>query len=61
MDRSEYDKLIDWCRKKIAQQNKQYCSSKYKSGYEDAMKAVMSKLHSEKEYTEDNNGQRKAD
>ena len=54
MDKYEYDQLINWCRKKLEQQNKQYRSDKYKSGYADAMRAVMSKLHDEKEkkYTE---------
>lgn len=50
MNKSKLDELIDWCRQKIAYQDKQYCSDKYKQGYEDAMKAVMSKLHSEKEH-----------
>lgn len=53
MDKHDCDKLIDWCRKKLEQQNKQYCSNKYKSGYADAMKAVMSKLHDEKKYREE--------
>jgi hypothetical protein len=54
MDKYEYNQLIDWCKKKLEQQNKQCCSNKYKSGYADAMRAVMSKLHDEKErkYTE---------
>lgn len=50
MDNKKLDEFIDWCKQKLAYQNKQYCSDKYKSGYEDAMKAVMSKLHSEKEH-----------
>lgn len=45
--------LIDWCREKLEFKRRQYCSDKYKQGYEDAMNAVMSKLsdieHKEKE------------
>lgn len=37
-----YRELIDWCRAKIKSHNSM--SDKYKRGYEDAMRAVMSKL-----------------
>lgn len=51
MDDKKLDELIDWCRQKLAYQKRQFSSDKYKQGYEDAMKAVMSKLHSEKAST----------
>lgn len=49
MDKAKYDGLIDWCKEKLAKLKRQYLSDKYKQGYEDAMHAVMSKLHEEKE------------
>lgn len=48
MNNEKFDELIKWCRFKITQLHKGFHSSKYEQGYEDAMKAVMSKLHSEK-------------
>ena len=51
MKNNELIGLIDWCRQKLAYQKAEFYSDKYKKGYEDAMKAVMSKLHSEKKVT----------
>lgn len=52
MDNKKLDELIDWCRQKIANIKKECrrgcLSFNYMSGYEDAMKVVMSKLHGEK-------------
>lgn len=50
MTKQECDSLIDWCRNKVEQQAKQHNSDKYKHGYADAMRAVMSKLHDEKKH-----------
>lgn len=49
MDNAKYNELIGWCREKLEKLKRQYLSDKYKRGYEDAMRAVMSKLHDEKE------------
>ena len=49
MDKSKHDRLIEWCKEKLAKLKRQHLSDKYKQGYEDAMKAIMSKLHDEKE------------
>lgn len=47
---NEYDKAIDWCRKKIETTKKyRVLSGKRFEGYEMAMLQVMSYLHCEKE------------
>jgi hypothetical protein len=60
MTNAELNEMIDWCRKKIQQeQSKPFgMRSKELAGYTTAMKAVMSYLHSLKEANDD---QRKAD
>ena len=47
---SELEEMIDWCRKKIESEKHSYdgCTGKRMEGYEKAMKAVMSYLHSKK-------------
>lgn len=55
MDRDIYTwrDLIDWCREKLEFKRRWSGSDKYKQGYEDAMRAIMSKLsdieHKERE------------
>jgi predicted DNA-binding WGR domain protein len=44
----EIDELLAWCRNKLNSAKKRLVSEKYKSGYEDAMLAVMSYLHDKK-------------
>ena len=47
MTNYELDEMINWCRKKLS--NKPFeLTGKRKEGYEQAMKAVMSYLHSKK-------------
>lgn len=47
MSIEELDMIIDWCRKKIADEKwTRRLNSKTLDGYEIAMKAVMSYLHS---------------
>jgi hypothetical protein len=60
MSNAELNEMIEWCRKKIRQeQSKPFgMRSKELNGYKTAMRAVMSYLHSLKEA---NNEQRKAD
>ena len=51
MTDNELNKMIDWCRKKLANEKNNLfgLSGKRLEGYEQAMKAVMSYLHSMKE------------
>jgi hypothetical protein len=53
-----YRELVDWCREKIEFKRRWSASEKYLTGYEEAMRAVMSKLHDleKKEKGEKNNG-----
>ena len=46
----ELDEIIDWCRKKLVDKKKNLYSlnSKRMEGYEQAVEAVMSYLHSRK-------------
>ena len=46
----ELNKIIDWCRKKLANEKRNPCglTGKRMDGYEQAMKVVMSYLHSMK-------------
>lgn len=50
MTNYELDGMIDWCRKKLANEksNPFGLSGKRMEGYEEAMKVVMSYLHSKK-------------
>ena len=52
----ELNEMIDWCRRKLANEKKNHfgLSGKRMEGYEQAMKSVMSYLHSKKE--RDGNG-----
>lgn len=54
MTNKELDEMIDWCRKKLDLEKHSYdgCTGKRMEGYEKAMKAVMSYLHSKKESVE---------
>lgn len=51
MRETELNEMIDWCRKKLANEksNPYGLSGKRLQGYEQAMLAVMSYLHSRKE------------
>ena len=46
----ELNEIIDWCRKKLANEKRNPCglTGKRIEGYEQAMKVVMSYLHSMK-------------
>ena len=57
----ELDEIIDWCRKKLANEKRNPCglTGKRIEGYEQAMKVVMSYLHSRK--GGEGNEQRKTD
>lgn len=46
----EIDEMIDWCRKKLSDEKKNPfgLTGKRLEGYEQAMKSVMSYLHSKK-------------
>ena len=46
----ELNEIIDWCRKKLANEKRNPCglTGKRMEGYEQAMKVVMSYLHSRK-------------
>ena len=46
----ELNEIIDWCRKKLANEKMNPCglTGKRMEGYEQAMKVVMSYLHSRK-------------
>ena len=48
---SELDEMVDWCRRKLSvEKSKPYGSNgKRMEGYEEAMKSVMSYLHSMKD------------
>ena len=48
MTNHEIDEMIDWCRKKLTNKNQTGLSGKRLEGYETAIKAVMSYLHSKK-------------
>ena len=50
MKDNELNEMIDWCRKKLANEKKNPfdLSGKRLDGYEQAMKSVMSYLHSKK-------------
>lgn len=50
MKDNELNEMIDWCRKKLANEKKNPfgLSGKRLDGYETAMKSVMSYLHSKK-------------
>lgn len=50
----ELNEMIDWCRNKLANEKKNPCglSGKRLEGYEQAIKSVMSYLHSKKEGAE---------
>ena len=50
MSDKELDEIIDWCRKKLANEksNPWGLTGKRMEGYEQAMKVVMSYLHSRK-------------
>lgn len=56
MNEKELNEMIDWCRKKLADEKKKpvgfRLTSKSMDGYEKAIKAVMSYLHSMKEGNE---------
>ncbi len=45
----ELNEMIDWCRNKLANEKKYGLTGKRMEGYEQAMKAVMSYLHSKKD------------
>ena len=47
----ELNEIIDWCRKKLANEKRNPCglTGKRMEGYEQAMKVVMSYLHSRKD------------
>lgn len=49
MTAREIDELLAWCRKKLDSLRGQSRSEKYKTGYEEAMLAVMSYLHGQKQ------------
>ena len=52
MSENELNEMIDWCRKKLADEKKKplgfRLTSKNMEGYEKAIRAVMSYLHSKK-------------
>lgn len=48
MSNEELNEMIEWCRKKLANKHQTGLSGKRLEGYETAMKAVMSYLHSKK-------------
>lgn len=50
MTDKELNEMIDWCRKKIEleKHNRYGCTGKRMEGYEQAIKTVMSYLHSKK-------------
>lgn len=52
MSIEKLNELIDWCREKLKHKQMWSGNAKYKTGYEEAMKAVMSKLHSEKTHSQ---------
>lgn len=51
MTNAELNEMIDWCRKKLANErsNPFGLNGKRLEGYDQAMKSVMSYLHSKKE------------
>ena len=57
----ELNEIIDWCRKKLANEKRNPCglTGKRMEGYEQAMKVVMSYLHSRK--GGENDAERKTD
>ena len=48
MTNYELDEMINWCRKKLSNEKPFGLSGKRMEGYDQAMKTVMSYLHSKK-------------